>query len=229
MITVLRTTLWSRFERNDLLIELGIVCGLVVLLTCWSVGQGGLLGSCMPPVLFFLVGLGLPVVRGRSHWCQGLSSRSSGQDLALLAGTLLVAFFLLYVGLRTVQSFAWTVPLLEPPIEGQWAPWAIYQLTHVALPEEVFFRGYLVSTILLLCQKSRRLGSKTGQMVAILGSALIFGVFHAIVWENGFTLLTFFPGAMMGWLFLRTRSLIVPVLFHAVANIGYGIAVSILL
>ena len=228
MITLLRTTLWSRSERNDLLIELGIVCGLVVLLTCWFVGQGGLLGSSVPPVLFFVVGLGIPLVRGRSHWCQGLWSRSPGRDLALLAGTLVTAFFLLYVGLRTVQSFAWTVPLMEPPIKGQWALWAIRQLTHVALPEEVFFRGYLLSTILLFCQKCRCLEPKTRQIVAIVGSALIFGVFHAIVWESGFALLTFFPGAVMGWLFLRTKSLIVPVLFHAMANIGYGIAVSIM-
>jgi len=228
MITLLRTTLWSRFERNDLLIELGIVCGLVVLLTCWFVGQGGLLGSCMPPVLFFVVGLGLPVVRGRSQWWQGLSGRSPGRDLALLAGALLIAFSLLYVGLKTVQSFAWKVPLMEPPIKGQWALWGIHQITRVALPEEVFFRGYLVSTILLFCQKNRCLGPKTGKIAAILGSALIFGFFHAIVWESGFALLTIFPGAMMGWLFLRTKSLIAPVLFHAVANIGYGIAVSIM-
>jgi membrane protease YdiL (CAAX protease family) len=228
MATLLRTILWSRFERNDLLIELGIVCGLVVSLTSWFVGQGGLLGSCMPPILFFVLGLAIPIVRGRGHWYQGVSGESIGRDLALLAGVLLIAFSLLYVGLKAVQSFAWEVPLMEPPIEGQWVPWAVHQMTHVALPEEVFFRGYLLCTILLFCQKCRWSDPKVGQTVAVLGSALIFGIFHAVVWESGFALLTFFPGVLMGWLFLRTRSLIVPVLFHAMANVGYAVAVSIM-
>jgi hypothetical protein len=35
------------------------------------------------------------------------------------------------------------------------------------------------------------------------------------------SLLTFFPGFVFAWLFLRRRSLLPPVLLHGAANIGY--------
>lgn len=226
MVALERTSWWPRLDRGDLLIEMAAVCGVLAAATHWLIGQGGLLGACMPPILFFVAGMGVPIARGRGFRLQCISERGLKRDLALLALALCVAFVLLYWGLIAVQHFSLDIPLAVPPAEGQWLVWAVHQVTHVAVPEEVFFRGYLVSTLDLLCQRGTCSGPGTGQMAAILGSALIFGLFHAIAWESGYALLTFFPGAVMAWLFLRTKSLLMPVLFHALANIGYGAAVS---
>ena len=225
MIALSRTAVWPRLDRGDLLIEMGLVCAMLVALTHWLIGQGGLLGACMP-ILFFVAGMGVPVARGRGFRLRCISERGLKRDLALLALALFVALVLLYGGLIAVRHFSLDIPLAVPPAEGQWLVWAVHQVTHVAVPEEVFFRGYLVSALMLLCPRGRCAGPGTGQMAAILGSALIFGLFHAIAWESGYALLTFFPGAVMAWLFVRTKSLLMPVLFLALANIGYGVAVS---
>ncbi len=35
--------------------------------------------------------------------------------------------------------------------------------------------------------------------------------------------LTFLPGLLLGWLFLRTGSLLSPILFHGLANVSYAV------
>ncbi len=41
--------------------------------------------------------------------------------------------------------------------------------------------------------------------------------------RSDISILTFLPGLLMAWLFVRTRSLLAPILFHGLANVSYGI------
>jgi membrane protease YdiL (CAAX protease family) len=84
--------------------------------------------------------------------------------------------------------------------------------------EEIFFRGYLLT----------RLESSMGWWKALLGQALLFGVFHI-----NYDLFPFHPlpmvmyvlmatvfGVLMGLLLRYSGSLLVPALVHPMANLG---------
>ncbi|MCH8119844.1 MAG: CPBP family intramembrane metalloprotease [Planctomycetes bacterium] len=57
--------------------------------------------------------------------------------------------------------------------------------------------------------------------LSIVLSAACFAVAHIIVWGQIISVLTFLPGLICGWLFIRTRSLLAPILFHGLANTCY--------
>jgi membrane protease YdiL (CAAX protease family) len=91
----------------------------------------------------------------------------------------------------------------------------------VALTEEVFFRGYLQSNILALARKLINRRYALQRYVAVFISALCFAAAHVVIRAEITSILTFLPGLVLGWLFLRTRSLVAPVLFHGIANTYY--------
>jgi len=52
-------------------------------------------------------------------------------------------------------------------------------------------------------------------------SAAFFAIAHAMVYGQLISVLTFLPGLILGWLFVQTRSLLAPILFHGLANTWY--------
>jgi membrane protease YdiL (CAAX protease family) len=61
---------------------------------------------------------------------------------------------------------------------------------------------------------------------AIAASSGCFAVAHAVVQGQAAGLLTFLPGLVMGWLFVRTGTLLAPILFHGLANVVWQLAVG---
>ena len=91
----------------------------------------------------------------------------------------------------------------------------LVQFLLVALPEEVFFRGYLqnefgndISAIIIASFLFA-----SAHLITICASGTV-GVNTCV--QNG---LTFFPSLVMGYLYLRTRTLWSSILFHFFANI----------
>lgn len=91
----------------------------------------------------------------------------------------------------------------------------LVQLLLVALPEEVFFRGYLQS----------KLGNNIKGVVIV---SFLFAVGHFITLCIGGShnisvcsqaVLTFFPSLVMGYLYLVTGTLWASIIFHFLANI----------
>ncbi len=87
----------------------------------------------------------------------------------------------------------------------------------VALGEETFFRGLFYS----LSKNERLVGFLSKNNFA---SSLLFGVAHALIYQNPLMFKVFFPSLVMGWLYERTGSLFAPILFHALANVVYAFA-----
>lgn len=93
-------------------------------------------------------------------------------------------------------------------------PFILVQLLLVALPEEVFFRGYL----------QRTLGNTIKGVIAV---SFLFALAHFVTLclagdgssVCGQAVLTFFPSLVMGYLYLRTGTLWASVIFHFLANI----------
>ena len=92
-----------------------------------------------------------------------------------------------------------------------------YHLFCVALPEEVFYRGYMQSRLNEAFPGRLRLfGAQVG--FGWIYTACLFALGHFLIefrWES---LATFFPGLAFGWMRERTGSLIAPTIFHALCN-----------
>ncbi len=103
--------------------------------------------------------------------------------------------------------------------------WVLAQFGYVALPEELFFRGYLLVNTLDFLRMSRKSG-RAAELAGVVVSAGIFGLAHLLSLGRADAALTFFPGLILGWLFVTTRSLLAPVLLHGAANVGYALLLS---
>ncbi|RYF02488.1 MAG: CPBP family intramembrane metalloprotease [Deltaproteobacteria bacterium] len=147
----------------------------------------------------------------------GLSSRAwqaEVRDAALWALCLLPPYALgVHLVLRHVPQLAPGVPP-ELVLGLSWSPaWrlarqGVVQLFGVALPEEVFFRGYL----------QPRLHAQ--RHVAVLLAAAAFALAHWLLEWQPARLLTFFPGLVFGWQRQRRGSVVGCVLLHAGCNVA---------
>jgi membrane protease YdiL (CAAX protease family) len=95
---------------------------------------------------------------------------------------------------------------------------ALVQLLVVALPEEMFYRGF-VQTAWARREPARGvtvLGARLG--AGFLWTQVLFAAGHLVVlqpWRLG----TFFPGLLFGWLRERTGGVAAPVVLHALSNL----------
>jgi membrane protease YdiL (CAAX protease family) len=113
----------------------------------------------------------------------------------------------------------WAVP-------AEWLAWGglgallaiAVEVLAIAMPEEVFHRGYLMSALEERWPPRRRvLGVPLG-IGAVLASAL-FALGHLVGMAEVARLATFFPALVFSWLFRRSGSLWAPALFHAASNL----------
>jgi len=96
---------------------------------------------------------------------------------------------------------------------------ALVQLVVVAIPEELFFRGYLMERLERVWAPRRRLlGAPVG--LALLASSALFALGHLIVIPNPQRLAVFFPALVFGWMRARTGSIAAGAVFHALCNLA---------
>jgi membrane protease YdiL (CAAX protease family) len=165
-------------------------------------------------------------VRDRRTW----SAWARGAAVALAVAA--VVFPLFAVGFA---AFARALPALPPGVARALAPYAgaprlaprlpdglplmaLLQLLVVALPEELFYRGF-VQTAWARTAPERGvtvLGARLG--AGFLWTQVLFAAGHLVLlqpWRLG----TFFPGLLLGWLRARTGGLAAPVVLHALSNL----------
>jgi uncharacterized protein len=92
------------------------------------------------------------------------------------------------------------------------------QFLVVALPEELFYRGWMQTSWAATDpgRRARVLGADLGR--GFLATQALFALGHLVVfqvWRLG----TFFPGLLFGWLRARTGGLAAPVVVHALSNV----------
>lgn len=109
------------------------------------------------------------------------------------------------------------------------AAWVIYllnQVVLVALPEEVFFRGYLEDAFEKRFPTARKIwGAPFGKASVI--NALVFAFSHSLITFQWWHFSIFFPALLFGWLRRKTGTIWIPTLFHALANLfSYFVALS---
>jgi uncharacterized protein len=95
---------------------------------------------------------------------------------------------------------------------------AISQLLVIAVPEELFYRGYLQTALDDGWPKRVRvLGADVG--AGLLLSSAIFALGHVATDVHPARLMVFFPSLVFGWLRARSGGIGASILFHAACNL----------
>jgi membrane protease YdiL (CAAX protease family) len=98
------------------------------------------------------------------------------------------------------------------------AEWCAVQWLVVALPEELFFRGFLLGKLEARFPPRRRwLGGGIGW--ALVLSAAAFALIHLPKDGDPRALATFFPGLLFGWMRSATGSILASTVTHGASNI----------
>ena len=84
---------------------------------------------------------------------------------------------------------------------------AAYLLLLTALPEEVFFRGYLYDAF------------EEAGWPPVVSTALLFALAHIIIFPSPYRALTFFPGLVFGWGRKTSGAIFIPVAVHFIYNL----------
>ncbi len=93
------------------------------------------------------------------------------------------------------------------------------QLFLVALPEELFFRGWFQDRMnRIFPSKWSILGARLGW--GWIGTALFFAAAHSVIHYQWWHFAIFFPALLFGWLRERTGTVTAPSLWHALGNIA---------
>lgn len=228
-------------ERKDisyvnkfLLLELIFVTAISILLMWLLSAQNSFcnsrawLSSLAPFVL--ICGAIIPTVLRKKELRQiGFQIGNLKVLLKTLPATCLIVFSALLLGILILNHYKISLPLRPIIPKNSLLTWILYQFMYVAIPEEIFFRGYLQSNVMTLFIQSEKKHELLFKWISIVICAAVFASAHFIILENVLSLITFFPGLIMGWLFFKTRSLLAPIIFHGLANIFYGIIAAGLL
>ncbi|NLH47015.1 MAG: CPBP family intramembrane metalloprotease [Myxococcales bacterium] len=174
-------------------------------------------GLLVPNLLLWLP-LGLIVYSGRNAADFGLTTRNWRLGLRWGFGAAAVTLPLFLLG----AWLFWRVAGHRPPV------WRFdlglltrlpVQLVAVALPEEVFFRGYL-QTLFSRAWPARSRPLIGADGAAILAASACFAVAHLAAEPRLYRLSVFFPGLLFGFLRARTGTIAAPIVLHTLANLA---------
>ncbi|MBI4508933.1 MAG: CPBP family intramembrane metalloprotease [Deltaproteobacteria bacterium] len=168
----------------------------------------------------------------------GFSLRPAWPSLLMAAWVSAIVFSLFLVGFvlfyqATCGGTSWGLENLAPGLCHRFVGWkglaeprapmdfldsAITQVVVVAVPEELFFRGYLLRRLEEAFPPRRRLlGGGIG--IALATSALLFALGHVLVDGDFRRMAVFFPGLLFGWMRSATGSILAGSIVHAASNL----------
>lgn len=229
----------TQHAARDAAIAWLVVAGLVAALVRIDVTLPaiGHLGSALVAVLFLYVPVVIAWRRKEELDDYGFHAEPIGRGLAYAGAAIGVIFPLFALGYFAFYeiacesgTLAHLVPrgmcnrygglagLHFPELTWKLAEFCAVQLVVVALPEELFFRGFLLGLLERRFPPRRRvLGGGIG--LALVLSALAFAVIHLPKDGDPRALATFFPGLLFGWMRSATGSILASTLAHAASNI----------
>ena len=155
---------------------------------------------------------------------RGITSESLGfvsddwpRDVALALALGLLTIIPFAIGHHYWQTLMWG-RAWSPALPDDLAISVVNQVLAVALPEELYFRGYLQSRMEALWPARRRLfGAMFGKALVI--SCGVFALAHFVGEYNLARLGPFFPALVFGLLRGRTGRITAAVTYHAFCNV----------
>jgi membrane protease YdiL (CAAX protease family) len=207
----------------------------------------GHLGSALVSVVFLYVPLYVAGRRNEDLADYGFRADPLGKSLAIAGAAVVVivpVFALAFFGFYEIACHSELLAGLAPPhmcshyggLAGLHPPhlvlseatppppgtlsveWCAVQWLVVGLPEELFFRGFLLDRLERRFPPRRRiLGGGVG--VALVLSAAAFALIHLPKEGDPRALATFFPGLVFGWMRSATGSIVASTITHGCSNI----------
>ncbi|MEE2757205.1 MAG: MrtP family glutamic-type intramembrane protease [Myxococcota bacterium] len=110
------------------------------------------------------------------------------------------------------RSYWWIINLL------------LVQFLLVALPEEVFYRGYLQTRLDQLFPKQTKVMGVDVSVMSLFLTSLIFAVGHYVTVPSPHRLAVFFPSLLFGWMRKASGGILAPLIFHALCNLAVEFA-----
>lgn len=152
--------------------------------------------------------IAIPAFSDRDAWREALGV--TARVVGLVVGPWLLGYHLYQTRIFGFSP-EWRVPrdawLLIP-----------YHLFYVAIPEELFYRGYFQTRLNeVFPRRFLIFGTPVGWGLPI--ASLFFAFGHSLVTIRWWHFATFFPGLVFGWLRERTGNPLAGALFHAWANV----------
>jgi membrane protease YdiL (CAAX protease family) len=154
---------------------------------------------------------------------------TAGTAMAVIFPVFMLGYFAFYEIACNSDLLAHLVPrgmcsryggltIHAPALTWDLGEFCLVQLVVVALPEELFFRGFLLGLLERRFPPKRRiLGGGVG--LALVLSAAAFAIIHLPKDGDPRALATFFPGLLFGWMRSATGSVLASTLTHAGSNI----------
>ena len=105
------------------------------------------------------------------------------------------------------RSFWWIINII------------LIQFLLVALPEEVFYRGYLQTRLDQIFTNNRRIFGVELSLASLVITSAIFAVGHYVTIPSPHRLAVFFPSLLFGWMRRATGGILAPLIFHALCNL----------
>jgi hypothetical protein len=205
-----------------------VVLGIAAASALAAVEPTGLLGrnlAGVAAVLFVLVPDRRLRARGEDWSAYGLpwwgagdsrTWRAWGRGVAVGVGVSAVLFPLFAAALLGGLRLAGVPSTFEPRLPPALALAAVVQLVAVALPEELFYRGWMQTAWGRTGPARRVLGAEIGP--GFLATQVLFAAGHLVTLQP-WRLATFFPGLLFGWLRARTGGVVAPAVAHALSNV----------
>lgn len=229
----------ARNAARDAVIAWAVVAVLVTVLVRINITLPaiGHLGSALVAVLFLYVPVFVAWRRTEDLHDYGFHAEPVGRGLVTAAVAIGAIFPVFALGYFAFYEIACNSDLLShlvphnmcsrygglaglhaPALTGKLAEFCAVQLVVVALPEELFFRGFLLGLLERHFPPRRRiLGGGVG--LALVISAAMFALIHLPKDGDPRALATFFPGLLFGWMRSATGSIMASTLTHAGSNI----------
>jgi membrane protease YdiL (CAAX protease family) len=142
------------------------------------------------------------------YWGRGFPAWTRVENPGKTLGS---ALLLIVAGGAAFSLFSWLPlpPGISPP--GKGLPISPSLVAHIllltALPEEIFFRGYLYDLF------------EEAGWEPVIPTALLFAAGHLLLFPSPYRLLTFFPGLLLGWGRKSSGNIYVPVAVHFIYNL----------
>ena len=95
----------------------------------------------------------------------------------------------------------------------------LMQILLVALPEEVFYRGYLQTRFDHAFGRDVRVLGVSVNIASLLATSALFAIGHFLVIPSPQRLAVFFPSLLFGWMRRATGGVTAAVVFHAACNV----------
>lgn len=228
----------ARQAKRDALVTYAVVAVLVAGLVQIKITLPwiGHLGSALVAVLFLYAPVYVAWRRKEDLDDYGFHAEPIKRGLAFAAAGFFIVFPLFVAGYMAFYSIACDSPLAHllpkgtcmhygglsslhaPKLTQELVEFCAVQLIVVALPEELFFRGFLLAKLERAFPPKRRfLGGGIGW--ALILSSALFALIHIPKDGDPRALATFVPALLFGWMRSATGSIMASTLVHAGSNI----------